>query len=368
MGWFTLYLMGTDVFVISPLLPVIAEHYRLSVAGAGWGMTVFAVSYAGLAPFFGHYGDRHGRRPLLVTGLLTFAAANAATAWAPRFEFFLFARFIGGGAAAMISPTVYAVTGDLAPAHRRGAWLAFVGSGIFTSLWSSAPLGSLLGYHYGWRWVFIILAIVSLILMVGNAVILKSIVHVPRKAVSGLAPLVRDVSVTGLWATALYATYTYLGAGLKTVGHCNPSQIALGITIYGVGMVAGVLAGGALADRWGTRRTTFLACTSLCAASLVLRSTMPHFPTVLLALFSFSFTAALFFSSFQVYLADRHGQRRGAALAWNNSALYFGVTVGSFFGGLVLSRWGFLGIPLLSSASAALAAFWGDHVQNPLGA
>lgn len=45
-GWITLFLMGIDLFVVSPLLPFISEAYNVSSAMTGWMVTVFAVTYA----------------------------------------------------------------------------------------------------------------------------------------------------------------------------------------------------------------------------------------------------------------------------------------------------------------------------------
>nr|WP_298469956.1 MFS transporter [uncultured Psychrobacillus sp.] len=54
-GWITLFLMGIDLFVVSPLLPFISEAYNVSSAMTGWMVTVFAVTYAFSAPFFGWF-------------------------------------------------------------------------------------------------------------------------------------------------------------------------------------------------------------------------------------------------------------------------------------------------------------------------
>lgn len=357
--------MGTDVFVMSPLLPLIADHFHVPISSAGLGLTVFALSYAGLAPVFGHYGDRHGRRIPIVAGLITLGISNAVTAWAPNFSVFLIARFIAGGAAAAITPSVYAATGDLAPSARRGAWLAIVGSGVFTALWSSAPLGSLLGYRVGWPPVFLILAVVPLVLAGANFLVMSDAGHEPKRERGGYGRLVQDVSVTTLWGAALYGTFTYLGAGLKMDGHCSPRQISLGIASYGVGMVAGGISGGNLADRFGSRRVTAVSCVLLSLTVLVLRAFIGRYVYALAALFAFSYTAALFFPAYQSFLAVHHGGRRGAALAWNNSALYVGVTVGSFVGGRIFDRFGFRGIPVMSSIFSVLALAWGWRLQAP---
>jgi predicted MFS family arabinose efflux permease len=53
-GWLTMFVIGTDLFVISPLLPLIAADYQASAALAGLGVAVFALSYMISAPLLGH--------------------------------------------------------------------------------------------------------------------------------------------------------------------------------------------------------------------------------------------------------------------------------------------------------------------------
>ncbi len=351
--------MGTDLYVISPLLPLLSEHFHVTLSAAGWGMTLFGLAYAVCAPIFGHHGDRRGRRGPIVGGLLAFTASNAISAIAPNFSIFLIARFVAGGSVAAISPSVYAVIGDIAPPHRRGAWLAFVGSGVFTALFSAAPLGSLIGYRYGWPAVFWLLTAAPFVLAFANWIALNGL-PAPHHVASGhgYKSLIADVSVTALWGASLYATYTYVGAGLRTVGGCSPRQVSAAVAVFGVGMMTGALTGGQMSDRFGSRNITIVSSIGAAIAALVFRALMGRFVPSMIGLFLFSYTAALFFPSFQSYLAHKHSHRRGAALAWNNSGLYTGVTSGSFFGGIVLARYGFLGVPVLSSVMSLVTLAW----------
>jgi predicted MFS family arabinose efflux permease len=79
-GWLTMFVVGTDLFVVSPLLPMIAADYRISPSAAGLSVTAFAAAYMIGAPFFGHVADRVGRRRMLVSCLVIFAVANLLTA------------------------------------------------------------------------------------------------------------------------------------------------------------------------------------------------------------------------------------------------------------------------------------------------
>jgi len=40
-GWFTMFVIGTDLFVVSPLLPLIAADYQIAPALAGLGVAIF---------------------------------------------------------------------------------------------------------------------------------------------------------------------------------------------------------------------------------------------------------------------------------------------------------------------------------------
>ena len=60
-GWLTMFVIGSDLFVVSPLLPMIAANYAISPASAGLSVTVFSLTYMLSAPLFGYLADRIGR-------------------------------------------------------------------------------------------------------------------------------------------------------------------------------------------------------------------------------------------------------------------------------------------------------------------
>ena len=80
-AWVTLFVIGTDLFVVSPILPLIAGDYRVGAQGAGLTVMTFALGYVVAAPIFGRLADQIGRRRVLTCCLAVFAAANLLTAW-----------------------------------------------------------------------------------------------------------------------------------------------------------------------------------------------------------------------------------------------------------------------------------------------
>jgi predicted MFS family arabinose efflux permease len=150
-AWCTLFVVGTDLFVVSPLLPLIAGDYDLSPTAVGLTVMAFAVTYMICAPLLGRIADRIGRRVMLSWCLVGFAVANLLTAMAPSFGLLLVARVVAGATAAGVSPSIYALVGESAPPTRRATWMATAVSGLLCSLSFGAPLGALIGASFVWR-------------------------------------------------------------------------------------------------------------------------------------------------------------------------------------------------------------------------
>jgi predicted MFS family arabinose efflux permease len=344
-GWLTMFVIGTDLFVVSPLLPMIAADYRVSPAVAGLSVTVFALTYMVSAPLFGHAADRIGRRPVLICCLAAFAVANLLTAAAASLFWLLAARLLAGAAAAGVSPAVYALVGSAAPPDRRATWMALVVSGLLVSLTLGAPIGAWAGAWFGWMPVFAALAALSLCLIWPNSRIWLRYQGTANAAGIHLQALpttlvIRRLMPMLLWSTGLYGMYTYLGVGLAAAGF-STGQTARAILFYGCGAIAGVLLGGRLADRLGARLTAAMSFVGLSACFLILALAVHTAIMVEFALALTSAVAQLFFPAQQAGLANDFPSRRATMLAWNNSALFFGITLGSLVGGQAVAFAGF---------------------------
>ena len=354
--------MGTDLFVISPLLPAIATDFAASPALAGLSVTLFSIVYMVTAPMLGRIADRYGRLKILTICLLVFGAANVATAFAGTFTGLLVARVVAGAAAAGVSPSVYALVGESAPAGRRATWLGVAVSGLLLSLSIGTPIGTIAGAAFGWQAVFLALALASIVLAVFNWVLWSGTSFGARAAVlapgaaaaSGPAALARRLTPTIVWATSLYGMYTYLGAGLKAYGY-SVEHIASTLVAYGAGAIVGTLLGGRLADWRGVKFTTGLSIAALCAAFLALEAVLAAGGPVALVLGIASAAAQIFFPAQQAGLANDFPHQRATALAWNNSALFLGISLGSLTGGQAMAYGGFAADVLVSSGVAVAA-------------
>lgn len=374
-GWLTLFLIGTDLFVMSPLLPSITREFGVPAADGGWAVTTFAAAYLVGGPSFGSLADRTSRSRVLGIGLAVFALANLATALAGSFPVLLAVRALAGLAASGVTPSVYALVGSAAPPAKRATWLAVVTSGLLTALITGAPAGTLMADVVGWRGVFVVMAIASVLIL---GFIWASALRPRRPAVEASGPQaepaataapppvtpppapvstplrLRAVSVTTLWALAVYGIYTYLGTILTTIAHLTSGLLAAALACFGLGAIAGNLAGGQLTDRWGGRTVSIVSLSALAVLDTVLGLTLDAPTAVLLpVLAAVALAAYPYFSAQQARLIAYQPAGSGLLIAWNNSAMYAGILIGSAVGGRVLTH---LGAPALAFAAAAVAA------------
>jgi predicted MFS family arabinose efflux permease len=356
-AWLTMFVIGSDLFVVSPLLPLISADYAVQPAAAGLSVTVFAVAYMLSAPSLGHLADRVGRGRVLTWSLCAFGAANLLTAIAGNLTWLLAARIVAGAAAAGVSPSIYALASSSAPPERRATRLAIVVSGLLMSVSFGAPTGLLIGASLGWSIVFAALATLSLLLAWAN----KRVWHGPSADRRGAAAahqltatvLAARLAPTVLWSAALYAVYTYLGEGLSASGYTT-EQIAEAILFYGCGAIAGTLIGGRVADRLGAGMTISIGLSGLSSCLLLLLLALRLGVFVNWAFGLASLSAQLFFPAQQLRLANRFPDSRGAILAWNNSALFLGISLGSLIGGQAVAFGGFETDLIIAAAIATV--------------
>ena len=140
-----------------------------------WIINGYTMALAALLLPIGAIGDRWGRKPVLVSGLVLFVLANTMAGFAGSTSMLLAARILAGVAAAMIMPVTLSVITSSFPAEQRaravGIWSGFAGAGGILGLFVS----SFMIDYLTWPWLFampVLFAAVSLAVtlrVVGNS-------------------------------------------------------------------------------------------------------------------------------------------------------------------------------------------------------
>jgi DHA1 family purine base/nucleoside efflux pump-like MFS transporter len=111
-----------------------------------------------------------------------------------------------------------------------------------------------------------------------------------------------------------------------------------------------------MTDRFGARLTSAIGLAGLCVCFVLLRFALHAGVLVDYAFGISSAVAQLFFPAQQAGLVKDFPARRATILAWNNSALFLGISLGSVIGGQAISLGGF-DANLTISAAIAIAGW-----------
>lgn len=112
-------IMGVNL--VYPVLPPMMQQLNVDQSAIGLVITVYTVPMIFLAPVAGAVADLHGRRPLLVGGMLLFGLAGAAVGLAPSFEWVLVLRALQGVGASAITPLTVVLLSDLLEDERESS-------------------------------------------------------------------------------------------------------------------------------------------------------------------------------------------------------------------------------------------------------
>ncbi len=346
------FAIGTEGFMIAPLLPRLAGDLSVSVAEAGQLVTVFALTYAFSSPILTALTGALNRRRLLVFSMMGFALANVFAFVAKDYWALMAARILLALAAGLYVPNANALAGALVKPERRGAALAVVSGGTTIAVALGVPLGSLIGAKFGWRAMFAGVGVLALIATVGLLAGLARDVG-SRLPVTGLSErlrvirqpaVLRTLLVTTLWATGAYTVYTYVASLLHATAGIEGFYLSAVLFVWGLSAAIGIFVGGTLTDKHGPERVIVVGLIFLALAfaglsiSATLLSKAAAVGPVLLAIVVWGLSAWAFFPAQQTRLIGVAGIRVAPiALSLNASFMFLGFSLGAALGSVTLT-------------------------------
>lgn len=364
----TLFVIGTDTFLVAPLLPTLSHRFGVSLDVSGWMVSAYALGYALFALFAGPFSDGRDRRKVLLVGLVGFVVATAACGFAWSFWSMIAFRFLAGVSAAFVTPQIWASVPALVPPPLIVRTMGFATAGLSIAQVVGVPLGSWLAAG-SVRLPFWGIAGAATVLWL---LLARAFPSVPTASPGNRQGLVRTYAgvlrsrtlalfllAYLIFQTGTFEAFSFIGSWFATdfgltVGSIGSAMIALGI-----GSAIGSLFGSHLVRRLGEPRSLLLALVGL----IVLYALLPWSPnlTVAIVVLTVIFLVVGFvFPLFMSGLQARTSSARGTVSSLANAAMYVGATVGGVVGGLLLANVsGFRGVAGFTVAVylVAVAAF-----------
>lgn len=233
------FMVQADARVIDPLLHVIANEFNTTPPAAAIVISSYALPYGLFQLFYGPIGDRVGKIRVMAACLSVFSLGTFACAFVANIPLFAVLRFLTGVAAAAVIPMSLGYIGDKFPYQDRQAALGRFMSALMIGQIVGSTLGGLFGEYLGWRYIFIVFGIVSIITSALLARESRRVAETPGPArplnaslaivptggllvffgLLGVLPLAASVAVGGAGAALLvYALATQYGGMLTRPG------------------------------------------------------------------------------------------------------------------------------------------------------
>lgn len=347
------FAIGTEGFMIVPLLPNMAADLQLSIATLGTLVTVFTLTLAFSSPILTTLFGSVDRRRLLISTMVFFALANLV-AWQSSGYWGIFAaRVLLAIAAGLYTPNANALISVLVAPEKRGRALAIVNGGMTIAIALGLPIGSLVGNALGWRVTFLGVGILALIAVAGLVFGLDRSagkgIAVPsisaRIAVAKRPPVLVGLAITLFWAIGAYTVWTYIAPYLQSVANFGPDGISFIVCLWGVSAAIGIFSGGTLSDKLGAKVVMAGSLLLLTGAFVLLSftafwlsSTEAVIPIVV-SVAVWGVTVFGFFPAQMSHLIQVGGQASApVVLSLNTSSMYGGFALGSAIGSVVVSQ------------------------------
>jgi DHA1 family chloramphenicol resistance protein-like MFS transporter len=251
----SVFALGTSEFMLSGLLPPIADDMNVSIPRAGLLISAFAIGMVIGAPLLAVATLRLPRRTTLITLISVFGLGQVAGALAPTYEVLFASRVVSAFACAGFWAVGAAVAIAMVPVNARARAMAVMIGGLSIANVLGVPLGAFLGENLGWRSAFWAVGAASAVALAGVATLIPRIpLPAEKPQLKREMSIYRDrqvwlsIMVTALAAGGVFCAFSYLAPLLTDVAGLDSGWVPTVLALFGVGALIGTTIGGRVAD------------------------------------------------------------------------------------------------------------------------
>ena len=364
-----LFLGVSDTQLVPLLLSSIAREFRTTPGHAGIIVASYSLAAAAFALFAGPLSDRIGRKRVLVGGLVLFTASSFSTYHVSNLNALVIVRMLTGFAAGTLSTCALSFAGDHYSYAHRGRAMGVISMAYFLAFVVGVGPGSIAVKMWGWRAVFVGLAILSVAML---ALVLTSLPSDGRQTARpfSVASLVshfrksdRLAGMTAAFLTSggLVGFLTYFAAWLQTGNGISIEKIGLLIMLSGGAAAAASPLSGWLSDHAGKTKVIIGSNLILAVVFLVVARLGLGWP-LWIGMAVLSICASARQAPLHALTTEIVGPEiRGEYTAVRNASSQLGIAVAATVSAYTFDIYGFAGVSNLAAAMTLLIPlcfFW----------
>lgn len=339
-----------DNWVVSPILPSIAQNLNVDVASAAIVITAYMLPFGLFQLLYGYLAERFGKRQVITFSISMFTIATGLCAFASTIPNLALFRALTGMFAASIMPVSLALIGDLFPMEERqsaiGAFMgiSFLGQGL------SMAIGGSIAYFLNWRGVFAVYAVLAVFSSILLFTIGRKIPSTKDKETKALMPyitILKNPSSVIIYALVIFegvfliGSFSFLGGFIKIAFDLNNFNIGIVMTAFGILALLAGRKSGKIVAKIGRKKTAVIGLSFAFIANLLLVTMGSILPVVVIAVGLMGFGFMMAHSTFLTIATEFAAKSRGIAMSLVAFCFMGGGGIGTAIGGRIVAGSGF---------------------------
>jgi DHA1 family inner membrane transport protein len=342
----------TEIGLIG-ILPSIARNFHIGMDKAGILISVFAMTVAIAGPFMTLLFSHLNQKRILYGSMIIFVISNFVSVITPNFTLLFIARIFPAFFHPIYISVALSIAQKCLPPEKRAKASSLVFMGFTIAMVFGIPFSAFLSNALSFRWAFVFYLSVN---FCASLLILLSFPPFPDPLKISFREQFAILKKPEVWfniftscflVAGMFATYSYFSTYLENISHMNALEISIMLTVFGFTGVLGNNKIGNVVTPSNLRKSMFYYILA--------------FIVLYIAIFYLSSFTMMMMVIVTIWGAVQNGGIPISQLWCTHNALEapefsnslfvsfsnWGITIGSFIGGIVLTHFGLLALNIM---------------------
>jgi EmrB/QacA subfamily drug resistance transporter len=157
------FLFSLDGSIVNIALPSIADSYNATVSDIAFIPTAYMITVSSTLILISMFFTRFGIKKVLTAGYLLFIISTLLCSFAPDLRIMIILRIFQGLGGSILLNGAFMLIPRYIEKEKMGLGLGFVSSSLAVGIAAGYPLGGFITDYFGWRYIFVFVATLTLI-------------------------------------------------------------------------------------------------------------------------------------------------------------------------------------------------------------